>query len=385
MTTNEARLAAAPVVDWLLSTECRALGPAELAEGFAAALASVGVPLWRMSTSLRTLHPEVWIVAVRWRRDTGAIIDLLPHALAEDAAYTNSPVAAIHGGVDVVRRRLVGADAQLDYPVCRDLAADGGADYLCLAIPFAGPRSFVSFATDAPGGFSDAHVALLEAVRPALTTRLELEAEHQARRGLLEVYLGRLAAARVMAGRVDRGHGESIRAALWTCDLRDYTALSDGADPQAIVGTLDEYFDCTAGAVVAAGGDVLKFVGDAVLAIFPCGDDEAAARRSALGAARDALARLHDKSGGRLRCGVGLHVGDVFFGNIGAGPRLDFTVIGAAVNTASRVESATKGLGVDLLMTADFAAPGLDVPVVSKGLHALKGVAQPVELFTLGP
>ncbi len=382
--------APASIIDWLLSLQCRTLDVAGLVDGLAQRLTEHGLQPWRVSTSLRTLHPEVWVTAVVWRRGEGAIMAPQAHEVETAPRFLNSPIALIYGGAESVRCRLDGPDADLRFPICADIAREGGTDYLCLSLPFAGPRAFASVTTDRVGGFTDAQVAMVRSLVPALSLRLELEAEHVARRGLLEVYLGALAARRVMAGAVKRGRGESIRAAVWTCDLRDFTSISDGADPAHVVELLDAYFDCMAGAVIAAGGEVLKFVGDAVLAIFPCGDDEVAARRAALAAARDGLAHLQAlverttaDEGPALRCGVGLHIGDVYFGNIGAGARLDFTVIGAAVNTACRVESMCKGLDASLLMTDAFVAPGLDAAVRSLGVHGLKGMARPVELFTL--
>ncbi|MDP2341954.1 MAG: adenylate/guanylate cyclase domain-containing protein [Deltaproteobacteria bacterium] len=378
--------------DWLLSPECRRLDAAGLVDGLAAELTRAGLPLWRMATSLRTLHPEIWVKNLRWLRGEGAVTTSVPHELSATREYIDNPVARIHGGVDLLRCRLVGAQADLSFPLCAQLAVDGGTDYLILAVPFAGPRTFISFATDDDAGFSDEHIAALVGLVPAVALRAELESEHDARAGLLAVYLGADAAARVMKGAVRRGGGARLHAAIWTCDLRGFTSFSDGATPESVVETLDAYFDCTAGAVLAGGGDVLKFIGDAVLAVFPVTSDadggERRACRAALAAARDAHARIGKVNDARtargapvLEFGVGLHVGDVFYGNIGAGSRLDFTVIGAAVNEAVRVESLSKPLNAPIIMSEAFKSAGDVDDAVSLGAQRLKGVARSVEVF----
>lgn len=378
------------VVDWLLAPEQRGLDAAGVFAGGFARIVDGGVPVWRAKTGLRTSHPEVWARNLEWRRGQPLIDDTRPHDLVTTSTYRDSPAARVMGGDDVVRRRLRGAGAALDFAICEELAARGGADYVCFGLAFADVRNFVSFATDDDAGFSDAQLAALREVLPALSLRLELCTRDDAMKGLLEVYLGNDAARRVLGGSVRRGDGTALRAAIVMSDLRNFTVLADGADPRDVVAVLDVVFDAVAGAIVDGGGEVLKFIGDAVLAVFVDDDDRAACAR-AVAAADEALRRLDAVNAARAAAGaapvgvgLGVHVGDVFYGNIGSRTRLDFTVIGSAVNETARVESMCRPCGAPLLLSDAFVARlGGGVDVVSVGTHALKGVARPVELFTL--
>jgi adenylate cyclase len=301
--------------------------------------------------------------------------------------YKNSPVAQIHEGAASVRRRLHGAGAVLDFPILEEIAALGATDYFAAALVHGdGDRSYFSWATDADGGFSDEAILRLSRLVPFVGVRIELDSARYTLRSLLEVYLGHNAAARVLSGRFRRGQGETLRCAILFSDMRGFTSLADHASPHDVVATLDAYFEKVAGPISTHGGEVLKFVGDAVLAIFPCHDGDASACARAVEAARDALGGLDALNATRtappLALGIALHLGEVMYGNIGARDRLDFTVIGAAVNEASRVEGMCKTLGVPVLLTRAFqgAYPGA---ATSVGHHALKGVSEPHELFTL--
>jgi adenylate cyclase len=200
-------------------------------------------------------------------------------------------------------------------------------------------------------------------------------------RRLLDVYLGQNAAERVLSGGFRRGSGQLLTAAIWYCDLRGFTSLSDRLPTREVVPLLDRYFETVAGPVVARGGEILKFIGDAVLAVFPTGPEgPRSACERALAAAEESLRVVADLR--PLSIGVGLHLGEVMYGNIGARERLDFTVIGAAVNEVCRVESLCKELSVPLLMTGRFAEQLAHQGCVPLGLHALKGVAEPQPVFT---
>ncbi len=351
-------------------------------------LLAAGIPLWRVSYALMTMHPEVLWRTVQWRAGESVVVRDQPHARIDDAFYTKSPVAVARREPGPIRVRLV--EGALPYPICEDLRALGGTDYYVQGLPFAsGQVSYVSFATTAAEGFSAEALAELEALRPFLARRLELESSYYATRALLDVYLGKNAARRVLAGAFQRGKGELIDAAIWFSDMRDFTALSDRTAPAQVVETLDMYFDAVASAVSARGGEVLKFIGDAVLAVFPLGDDARRACRSALGAAAEAFAaleRLNQDRAARgeeaIAIGVALHRGQVMYGNIGARDRLDFTVISAAVNEASRLEALCKQLGTPLALSEAFATTAEADDVVDLGAHSLKGVKAPLRVFT---
>jgi adenylate cyclase len=343
-------------------------------------LRALGVPVWRCSFILSTKHPELVWQTVQWTEERGVrVVDRDLATLGKDY-FQRSPVAQLVAGAAPIRVRLDGDDAAR-YPICVDLQAQGGTDYLAQGLArTTGEIGYISFATCAPGGFADDAIAILLALAPALAQRIELESAYHATRALLEVYLGRNAGRRVLAGAFRRGDGELIDAAIWFCDLRGFTALSDRRAPREVVETLDAYFDRVAGAVMARGGEVLKFVGDAVLAIFPLGDDPRASCRAALAAAEDALRAL---AGTELEIGVALHVGPVMYGNIGARERLDFTVISAAVNEACRLEGLCKSLGTPLAMSAAFVAAAAPDGVLDLGEHQLKGVDAPIRVLTL--
>ena len=217
---------------------------------------------------------------------------------------------------------------------------------------------------------------------------MALEASKHASRALLRAYLGPHASRRVLTGAFRRGTGESVRAVILFCDMRGFTSFSDSRPPAEVVRALDEYFDRVATPIEEAGGEVLKFIGDAVLGMFPIGDQPTEACRRALESATKALSNLAELNGLRaargdepLGLGMALHVGEVMYGNIGARSRLDFTVIGSAVNEVCRVEALTRSLGCDLLLTKDFVREAKLERATSLGEHALKGVGGRIEVF----
>jgi adenylate cyclase len=351
-------------------------------------LSAAGLPLWRMSYALMTMHPEVLWRTVQWRARDGVVVRDQPHARLEEPFYTQSAVAVVRASRTPMRVRLLPGDLQ--FPLCNDLRDQGGTDYYVQPLPFTnGQVSYVSFATDAGEGFSDAVLQVLEAIRPFVARRLELESAYYATRALLDVYLGKNAARRVCAGAFQRGRGELIDAAIWFSDMRGFTARSDRAPPARVVEVLDGYFEAVASAVADNGGEVLKFIGDAVLAIFPIEDDARRACRNALAAAEDALASLARFNEGLVsrgddpvEVGVALHRGPVMYGNIGGRDRLDFTVISSSVNEASRLESLCKQLGTSLALSAAFAETADVEGIVDLGEHALRGVKVPLRVFT---
>jgi len=344
-----------------------------------------GLPLWRCMFNVMTKHPELVWHSVQWTEEGGVRIIERPRASLLDPFFTDSPIARLRAGSPPIRARLDQGDP--GWPVCRDLAALGGTDYFALGLrQLSGEIGYISCATRRPGGFTDGELAVLTALGPALAQRIELVSAYHATRALLEVYLGRNAGHRVMGGAFQRGGGELIDAAIWFCDLRDFTTMSDRSAPREVVETLDAYFERVAGAVMERGGEVLKFVGDAVLAIFPITDDAGRACNAAIDAAERALEALDALNRDRkapLAIGIALHVGTVMYGNIGARDRLDFTVISRAVNEACRLEGLCKTLGTPLAMSEAFVAAAARPDTIDLGAHALKGVDAPLRVLTL--
>jgi adenylate cyclase len=382
---------ASAIARWMTDEPLREGDSTAFARALAERLRAAGVPLWRLRYALMTMHPEVLWRSVLWRADAGVSVFDQSHARLEDAFYTASPVAAVRTSRQPLRVRLV--PGELPFALCAELRDEGGTDFYALPLPFAnGQVGYATFVTDAPAGFDDATLALLDATQPFLARRVELESAYYATRALLEVYLGKNAARRVLAGEFQRGRGELFDAAIWFSDVRGFTQLSDRTPPARVVEILDGQFDAVAGAVSDHGGEVLKFIGDAVLAIFPLGDDARGACRRALAAteaAFAALARVNEGLAARgdapVEVGIALHRGPVMYGNIGARDRLDFTVISSAVNEASRLESLCKPLATRLAMSAAFVETGEIEGVVDLGEHPLRGVRDPLRVFTIRP
>ena len=260
------------------------------------------------------------------------------------------------------------------------------------SVPFAdGSHKALSLATRRPGGFEADEVRLFEAMIPAVAFNLEVQALRRTARTLLDTYVGQQSDGRVLEGQIQRGTGETIRAVIWLCDLRGFTNLSEALSRDALIDLLNCYFGPMCDAVASKGGEILKFIGDAMLAIFPIGDgaakDAAKTCKAALiaaGRAQGSLVDENERRGNaglpRIEYGLALHLGDVMYGNIGSDTWLDFTVIGPAVNLTARIESMCRQLGRQLLLSSDFVRAG-GVAAQSVGTFSLKGVGADQEIF----
>lgn len=387
--SNVATLHANPLAGWLLRDAWKAPSAADLATQFFGFLRSIGCPVDRSTVIMPTLHPQIFATVLVWRADTPEIrIVYEPHDILLQPRFADSPFAQIIRGAGGVRRRLEDADVKLDFPVVRDLHGEGATDYVAMPFRFSdGQINVVSMTSFTPGGFGTAHLGQIYEVMPMLGRLFEVHALRRTAITLLETYLGHHTGKRVLNGLVKRGDGEHIDAVIWFCDFRDSTVLSGSLPREVYLELLNRFFYCMAGAVLKKGGEVLKYIGDAVLAIFPTAAGAEHACRSALQAASVAAERVKAVNEAHpevppIRFGIGLHVGTVTYGNIGVPQRLDFTVIGTAANEAARIESMTKELKQGLLASAAFAAhlPG---KLVSAGRHRLKGLEGDYELFTV--
>jgi class 3 adenylate cyclase/uncharacterized protein (DUF427 family) len=379
-----------PLATWLLREAWKATSSAELAESFLKFLRQAGFPIDRSTIIMPTLHAQIFATVLVWRADTAGIRTVHePHDILLQPKFADSPFSPIiRGGADGVRRRLEDPGCALDFPVVRDLHAEGATDYVAMPFRFSdGQVNVMSMTSFAPGGLSTAHLGQIYEVLPLLGRMFEVHAQRRTATALLETYLGRHTGERVLRGLVKHGDGEHIHAVIWFCDFRDSTPLSKSLGRRAYLRQLNRFFYCMAGAVLEAKGEVLRYIGDAVLAIFPIEEDPAAACERALHGARIAAKRIDEVNAANpdkapLRYGIGLHVGNVTYGNIGVPERLEFTVIGAAANEAARVESMTKELKKPVLTSAAFAR-SYGGTLVSVGKHALKGLEGEHELFTL--
>src|SRR6201997_3027635 len=353
-------------------------------------LQRAGIPVKRATLHVLVHHPQ-WLGArILWANGMReAKIARVDPDIRGRSEYIGSPANEIHGGATEVRENLERNPALgRKHAVYDEMRAKGLTDYVAWPLYHTlGTRHMVTFATDRSGGFDDAHIAGLLKLLPILALVSEIRMKNRLARTLLETYVGSHAGELILAGATRRGSGTTVRAAIMICDLRDFTRISDNWPRDDVIDLLNDYFDAMSEPIARHGGEVLKFMGDGLLAIFPLSQPSACANLLyAVTEARQAMAALNERNGetGRapLNCGMGIHVGDVMYGNIGSRTRLDFTVIGPAVNMASRLEALTKQLGRTVLLSrafADFVQSEFDLERV--GEYPVRGFNEPVELF----
>jgi adenylate cyclase len=382
-----------PVARWLVDQAPELPSTRFVVGEFCRRLAADGIALIRSLVSIRTLHPQLEVVGYLWQHGVTEV-DEVPRdrGMLDTPLYLKSPIRLIYEGAPEIRRRIPRDATSFEFPILADLQEMGATDYVCLPLRFSRGRiNVISFATDRPSGFTDAELDRLRLLMPVLAVVLEVQATHRVAETLLDTYLGPEAGRRVLSGSIKRGDGTTVAAALWYCDLTGFTALTERLPPFEVIELLDEFFGCMVEPVQARGGEVLKFIGDAMLAIFPMADDLDRDRAclTALDAARQALTDFDALNERRqavgkdtLKVKVALHAGSVIYGNIGAPSRLDFTVIGPAVNMVTRLEGLAGRLGLRLLASAPFASP-CKAELATIGYHPLRGIALQQELFTL--
>jgi adenylate cyclase len=353
-------------------------------------LQRAGIPVKRASLHIIIHHPQ-WLGArIRWADGMHeAEIWRFDYDVRGRSEYIGSPGNEIHDGASEVRENLE-RDPSLGrkHAVYDEMRAQGLTDYVAWPVLHTlGKRHFVTFATDRPGGFEDEHIASLFKLLPALALVSEIRVKNRLARTLLETYVGSHASELILAGATTRGSGTTVRAAIMICDLRDFTRISDNWPRDDVIDLLNDYFDAMSEPIARHGGEILKFIGDGLLAIFPLSQPSACANLlHAVAEARKAMAALNERNSelGRapMNYGIGVHVGDVMYGNIGSRTRLDFTVIGPAVNMASRLEGLTKELGKPVLLSrafAEFVERDFDLERV--GEYRVRGFNNPIELF----
>jgi adenylate cyclase len=375
-------------VDWLIDGARDVRLPQDVMAELGARLLAAGLPLYRVALFVRTLHPNVMGRRFVWRPGAAVEISEQPYEFLTTDSFQRSPVVVLYESRQPVRRHLADPACPRDFSILEDLRAEGVTDYLLQPLEFSdGQVHAISWTTTRPDGFEDAHLQALAAIQKPLARLTEIYALRRVLAVLLGTYIGRSTGERILAGRVRRGDIERIHAVVLLADLRGFTGLSDRLPGDRVIELLNGYFDALVPAIEAAGGEVLKFIGDGLLAIFPAAANPAAACGSALTAvtgARSALAafnaQLRARGDDELRYGMALHRGDVLYGNIGSSGRLDFTAIGPAVNLTARLETLARDLGRDLVLSAAFAAhcPG---GLASLGRFELRGFRDPVEVY----
>jgi len=376
--------------DWLVDGAPGAPTPMAVLARVGPDLVASGVPLDRMVAFVRTLHPSVMGRRFLWMRGVAEVTAAeATWEMLQSPGFLNGPVSRVFQTAEVFRQPLTGT-APLPSADLQQLREQGFTELIGLPLKFMGGTTHaITFSTKAPGGFTAEHLAiLLHVVRP-LSRVGETLALMRTAVNLLNAYVGNDAGDRILKGQIQRGDTENIRCVIWFSDLRGFTTLSGERTPKEIIAVLNEFFECQVPAIEHDGGQVLKFIGDGLLAMFPVNESRPAKASGdgAVRAAKAAFAALEKLNALRatrgedaLAFGVALHLGDVAYGNIGGASRLDFTAIGPAVNLASRIESTTGKLGKSVLISAALAAE-LSTPTRSVGLHELKGITSPVELF----
>jgi adenylate cyclase len=378
------------ILDWLIGDARRLPDGPALLRALCERLVEAGMPLARASFHVRTLHPQLYGIGFYWQRGADDLrVFRAEHGILQTPQYQQSPMRLLFEGAGAVRQRLDLPDTEFPFPLFNELRDEGLTDYVALPLTFSdGKIHGTTWSSDHPGGFATEHLAQLYDLLPVCGLLLEIHLNRRIAINLLDTYVGRDAGERILRGQITRGSGQTVRAAIWFCDLRGFTELSERTDRDTLLACLNQYFDCMAGPVEKHGGEILKFIGDAMLAMFPLETEQACQR--ALQAARDARAAMGKLNGQRaaggeeaLGFGIALHAGDVMYGNIGAANRLDFTVIGPAVNLTSRLEKLCRSLGLDLLISDVFAGMCSCAEYRSLGTHQLIGISRPVEVFTV--
>jgi adenylate cyclase len=387
--------------DWMVETALLASDYEPMFAEFCERLSGMGLPVIRISVSMTTLHPMMEAYSLLWTKQDGrAEIQGFAHGARDQEDWAQSPLKAlIDSDKSYIHHDLTGPGSWSDFPLLRELAEKGITGYLAFVSPFSDERSeftrqdgmLTSWSTDHPGGFSSDHVNTLRRLIPRFALIAKLANRERLAQNIVHAYLGEQVGRRVLNGQIKLGDGDSMRAVIWFSDLRNSTALAEQLPQQEFLYLLNDYFDSMAGAVMEHGGEVLRFIGDAALAMFPISehdysDQEARERALHAAAAAASRARIHNEkrsAAGQppFQYGIGLHVGDIMYGNIGVPDRVEFTVIGPAANAAARLESLTKELGQPVLVSREFA-DGINHGWESMGEHAIRGSGQMMEVFT---
>jgi adenylate cyclase len=380
-----------PLARWFVTEAYRIADTGQLIGAAGEQLVAAGIPLYRLAYFQLTLHPEFAGKGYFWRRDHGIEVNEIAHGLLQDAEYLDNPLPPVFEQRRTVRVRLEETEPQA--PVLKQLKSQGATDYVALPLLFTtGHVDALSVVSDRPGGFSAADLDRMFQLQFAFTRIVETHSLRDTAANLLDAYVGRAAGQRILAGEIKRGDGQTIEAVLWYCDLRGFTRASDRLPRDAIIALLNDYFTIMGGAVTGAGGEILKFMGDGMLAMLPIASASermavAARATEAAVAAQRMIAALNlmrvtvDEPS--LRFGLALHVGEVMFGNIGASARLDFTVIGPAVNHAARLEKLCAPLNRQIVLSSTLAALLPERDVVLLGRHALKDIDEPQPIYGL--
>lgn len=369
--------------------------------GFAELINLAGFAMKRASIGMRTLHPQFGALTYIWRPDEDRVEYSPQERTARELmAFQQSPIDFMLKSGETVQRHRLDSGETLAFPILEKLRGEGMTDYAARLVRYdtgshgssALEGIFFSCATDNPAGFHTDQLQQVLELLPYFAIAIKSRLTYDVASTVTKTYLGKDAGRRVLTGEIERGSAQTIKAVIWYFDLHGFTKLAETTSGDRMIAMLNEYFGVVVGAVEAYGGDVLKFMGDGLLAIFKFTDDDGACCSRAIGAADELLgtmATINDNREARglvlTNFSLALHLGDVLYGNIGAEDRLDFTVIGPAVNMVARIQAMCRPLEQDLIISSAMAASAVRERkrVVSVGRHALRGIPEPQELFTL--
>lgn len=382
------------VLAWLVRGALSDVEATTVLDLLCARLTACGLPLWRAAVFVRTLHPDIMGRRFLWQEGEEVKISTASFEILDQPEFLASPVVHVYQTGENLRLTPGNAEQTARFPVLAELHEEGATDYLATPLIFSnGEIHVATWTTRRPGGFDREDIANLDAIAQTFARIAEAYALRRTATILLDTYLGKQSGARVMSGQIRRGHSETMHGVVWLSDMRGFTRRADSLAPEMLLDLLNRYFDCQVAPIVEHGGEVLKFMGDGLLAIFPAEDSGASAARAcreALQAVKEVEQRfaalnveLVEKGGEALHYGIALHVGAFLYGNIGGGGRLDFTCIGPAINLAARLEKLTGRLQRSLVVSRDFAAHDLG-QFTRLGEFELPGFGLPQEVFGLG-
>jgi adenylate cyclase len=350
--------------DWMIDGARSAATASQMMAEACERSVQAGLPLWRVGVFIRTLHPDILGRNFIWRPGAEVEVGTVDFDVLDSPQFQSSPLAIVFKQGIEVRSRPDDPQSKR-FPIVEDLLAEGVTDYIALPLLFMDRAIHASsWTTKQAGGFTDEQLKALRSLIPALARYIEIIQLRHTASLLLDTYVGNRAGERILGGQIRRGHADTMHAAIWLSDLRGFTALSDRLPAETVVDILNSYFDCQVSSIRTHGGEVLKFMGDGLLAVFPIEERDGNIQQvcaRVLDAARESRASVEQmqyplgEAVERFRFGVALHVGRILYGNIGGGNRLDFTCIGPAVNLAARLEKIAGRLNRTIVASAGFA------------------------------
>ncbi len=377
-----------PLVDWLLRSASYLKTPEEFTAAMAEKMMDQGVAVSRIGVLIWSLHPQIVGKNYVWDKARGNVDTMAPsHELFDAPEFINSPLHYVYKGLGGVRQKLDDANFENSFPVMQDFKDRGATDYVAMPLPFSdGSINVLTMTSDHPDGFTTANLGLIFECVSVIGRFYEVFSQKENAQTLLETYLGQRTGARVLGGDIRRGDGDDIDAAIMFCDLRGSTRLEEKLGRAAYIQLLNQFFETTSNIVQSHGGEVLKFIGDAILAVFPADDGAQSACDQALQSARDIVAQLNaertENKTNNCECSIGIAFGQVTYGNVGSKERLDFTVIGRAANVAARLADYGKTVGQNIVASCDTAR-GKFTDHVDLGPVSLHNVASPVDCFAV--